>query len=397
MLSGASPSRKPVKPIKQSIKRLALAAFVAMALGGAFFSFDYAAFGRYDYVSDVKVVDPVLRAQVLVAEGRLKDAQDWIELYESLPGASWFGHDEEERAKLDAILADVKAKRDSLAYQAQELSKGFFLGDSTEDYGQAAEAVSSLFVIGDLRDLATAGIHWAEGEEVDYFVAALSAAGLALTLASFGPQAPAAETAKAGFAALKVAKRAGKVPPALEKEVLQLAKSTVKGEARLSKAIEPLSDLASFSKQHGISGALEVVARSEKLSDIPRVAKAADQFGAEAAAVLRFGGKRVVPAVEKHGAHEVKAVLKYGEDAVGKLAEVERVSAKTLLRDMRRFALFSGKALWRGVRGGVWAAAWFASALGVLLSVALTLKGILYFLIRCVVGVCSLFRRGKAS
>ena len=394
----ANAPRAASAPSAGSWRRTVLAALCALTAGGAFLLADYGVFGRLDYVSDVQVVDPVKRAEALIAEGKLKDAQTWIELYESLPGPSWRGRDAEEKEKLDGMLEAIRTERASLAYQIEETAKGFFLGQSEESYGRTAEALSSLFVVGDIRDLATAGINWAEGEEVDYFVAALSAAGLALTVAALGPQAPAAEGAKAGIAALKVAKRAGRVSPALEREVLTLTQRVAKGEAKIDALAEPLSALSAYAKTNGAGAALEVVGRSDRLADLPRVVRTAERFGRDGAAALRFGGKGVVEAVEKHGVNEVKAVLKYGEDAVGKLARFERVSAKALLRDMRRVALFSGKAIWRGVHGAFLAAGWFASVLGALLSAALLLKSALAVLLRIGSGLWRLaFGRGPLS
>lgn len=373
------------------LKRWALVGLSALVVGGTLFLIDYGAFGRYDYVADAAPVDPVVRARSLLDEGKLLEAQEWIELYLSLPGESaklWSGEkDASERASAEKValrtmLADVKEKRESIAYQADEIAKGFFFGESAEPYGQGAEVVSNFFVVGDIRDLATSGIKWLEGEDVDYFVTVLSAAGIALTIASFGPQAPAAASAKTAFSALKVAKRAGKVPPALEREVLELAGRAAKGEAKLAEVAAPLADLASFAKSHGSAAALEAVGRSEKLADLPRVVKAAEGFGDEAAAALRFGGRDVVKAVEKHGATEVKAVMKYGEDAVGKLSRMEKGTAKTLLRDMRRYAFFSGKAVVRATRTALAAVGLFGSVLGALLSAAVLLKGVLAGVLR---------------
>lgn len=115
------------------LKRWALVGLSALVVGGTLFLIDYGAFGRYDYVADAAPVDPVVRARSLMDEGKLLEAQEWIELYLSLPGESaklWSGEKDAserasaEKAALRTMLADVKEKRESIAYQADEIAKG---------------------------------------------------------------------------------------------------------------------------------------------------------------------------------------------------------------------------------------------------------------------------------
>ena len=90
-----------------------------------------------------------------------------------------------------------------------------------------------------------------------------------------------------------------------------------------------------------------MLVRSEHLADIPRVIKAAEPFGENAAAALRTLGPDFVRVSEKRGAAEVKAVARFGPDAVTKL---ERVPAKTFLRDMRHLRAIATESIYRVIR-----------------------------------------------
>ena len=87
--------------------------------------------------------------------------------------------------------------------------------------------------------------------------------------------------------------------------------------------------------------------------------KAAEPFGENAAAALRTLGPDFVRVSEKRGAAEVKAVARYGPDAVTKL---ERVPAKTFLRDMRHLRALATESIYRVIRMCLRAAACFLSS-----------------------------------
>lgn len=338
---------------------LALAAMTATLAAGAF-SIDWIIFDRVDYLADVRVVDPVRYSGELIDEGRYADAEEYAAFWLSLPGVA---AEDRQARQVEANRLLAHEKRSELSYQAAEVAKGFLLGESEEDYGRAAGVAADFTLYGDVRDLVREASHWLTNEEVDVLIAALAGAGIGITALSFGPQAGTAGAVKAGLCALKAARRSKRVPAKLFEEagavLADAAKSASKagtkaGTKEASEAalktlarLAPLGNLARFTQRQGTRAGLEVLVRSEHLADIPRVIKAAEPFGENAAAALRTLGPDFVRVSEKRGAAEVKAVARFGPDAVTKL---ERVPAKTFLRDMRHLRAIATESIYRVIR-----------------------------------------------
>ncbi|MDO5532308.1 hypothetical protein [Sutterella sp.] len=313
--------------------RLTLATMALTLVGGAA-AINWIVFDRVGYLADVVVTDPVEHATELYNSGKYREAEEYSSFWLSLPGAD---EDPQEHAAVQAVEQAAREKRSDISYQATEVTKGFLLDESVEDYGQAAGALSSLLVVGDIRDLVREGWHWTQGEEVDPFITSLSALGVALTAVSIGPQAPAGGAGKTGIAVLKAAKRANKIPPRLEKEILLAVRGGTKGMDKLA----PVADLVKYGEKQGLAATMEVLAKSETLAEIPRVVRAAEKYGDSGRAMLRWGGKDVVRMTEKRGAAEVRAAARYGGDAVAKL---ERVPARALVRDIKHFTALTAEA-----------------------------------------------------
>lgn len=174
---------------------------------------------------------------------------------------------------------------------------------------------------------------------------------------------------KAGAVLADAAKSASK---AGTKEASEAALKTL---ARLA----PLGNLARFTQRQGARAGLEVLVRSEHLADIPRVIRAAEPFGENAAAALRTLGPDFVRASEKRGAAEVKAVARFGPDAVTKL---ERVPAKTFLRDMRHLRAIATESIYRVIRLCLRAVEILFSVITGLISVACFLSSVISWMRR---------------
>lgn len=366
---------------------LALAAMTATLAAGAF-SIDWIIFDRVDYLADVRVVDPVRYSGELIDEGRYADAEEYAAFWLSLPGVA--AQDRQAR-QVEANRLFAHEKRSELSYQAAEVAKGFLLGESEEDYGRAAGVAADFTLYGDVRDLVREASHWLTNEEVDVLIAALAGAGIGITALSFGPQAGASGAVKAGLCALKAAKRSKRVPAKLFEEagavLADAAKSASKaGTKEASEAalktlarLAPLGNLARFTQRQGARAGLEVLVRSEHLADIPRVIRAAEPFGENAAAALRTLGPDFVRASEKRGAAEVKAVARFGPDAVTKL---ERVPAKTFLRDMRHLRAIATESIYRVIRLCLRAVEILFSVITGLISVACFLSSVISWMRR---------------
>lgn len=366
---------------------LALAAMTATLAAGAF-SIDWIIFDRVDYLADVRVVDPVRYSGELIDEGRYADAEEYAAFWLSLPGVA--AQDRQAR-QVEANRLLAHEKRSELSYQAAEVAKGFLLGESEEDYGRAAGVAADFTLYGDVRDLVREASHWLTNEEVDVLIAALAGAGIGITALSFGPQAGTAGAVKAGLCALKAARRSKRVPAKLFEEagavLADAAKSASKaGTKEASEAalktlarLAPLGNLARFTQRQGARAGLEVLVRSEHLADIPRVIRAAEPFGENAAAALRTLGPDFVRASEKRGAAEVKAVARFGPDAVTKL---ERVPAKTFLRDMRHLRAIATESIYRVIRLCLRAVEILFSVITGLISVACFLSSVISWMRR---------------
>lgn len=369
-----------------SFKLSALAGPVlTLALGAA--AVDWIVFERVDYLADVRIVNPIEYSEALYARGDYRAAEEYAWLFLKLPGVS---SAETPGREVEAVLQKAEEMRSSPGYVAAEMMKGFLTGGSGEAYGEAAGFASDLTAVGDVRDLLREAAHWYAGEPVDAFAAGISALGIVLTAAALTPEAPAAAPAKAATSILKTARRAGKLPPRIERELVEAAaeplavirrvapvnvaveaggrggakaawssflreldvgRSALAAEGvRAAKKLESLGDLARCGASQGLGTALEVLNRSENLADIPRVVRTAEKLGGDAAPVLRFGGSGIVRAVEKRGVAEVMSVYRFGPEVVKLL---DRLPAKTVLRDVRHFMAATSRASYRMMKRGL--------------------------------------------
>ena len=145
----------------------------------------YVLFDRYDYLAEAAVRDPENYCQTLFTEKNYRDLADYVAFYASVPGLT-------STPAMEKLAEEAQAIRSDPSYIAKETAAGFFLGESHEDYGRAAQAASEFFLVGDIRDIYTAGTKLAGNQsltEPESFTAALSAVSLAVAAASISPQA----------------------------------------------------------------------------------------------------------------------------------------------------------------------------------------------------------------
>ena len=306
---------------------------IALALmAGACLVGNYFLFGQYEYIGKIKITDPVEYAQKLYDDGHYKDAQDYITFYQSLPLVS-----SSEAERLNPILDKILETRASLEYKLKETGKGFFLGKSEESYGKTAEFISEFSGVGDVRDLVTAGYSFAKDEEVDFFTAGLAGAGLILSVASLGPQATATIPAKTGVAVIKIAKKINKISKPMQDSIknviTKIAKERNK-EVAVKEFVEPMAQLGEYHKRTNLTNTIEVIGKSNSVSEIPKTIKIADQFGLQAASVIRYSGPDALNITEKCGADAVLKASKFGPEAVTAL---KQVPVEKLINDIRRW------------------------------------------------------------
>lgn len=311
----------------------------------------YVLFDRYDYLAEAAVRDPENYCQTLFTEKNYRDLADYVAFYASVPGLT-------PTPAMEKLAEEAQAIRSDPSYIAKETAAGFFLGESHEDYGRAAQAASEFFLVGDIRDIYTAGTKLAGNQsltEPETFTAALSAVSLAVAAASIGPQATAG-AAKGGIAVLKVANRARKLSAGFIRELSAAAAKP----AVLKTLAGPLAEIADFARKYGIAPALEVLARTPRLEDAPRAIRSALSLGEDMPGLLKFGGPDVFAAVNRCGKTTVKEAAVYGDGAVRLL---DKVPAARLMKDAAHYTKITTKAAWKTLGLILSVASWLFSAL----------------------------------
>lgn len=297
---------------------------------------DQFVFSKYSYLATVDIIHPNQYAQTLYEKEQYRDAQEYIEFYNSVPGI-------DKSEQLEQIYLQAEEQRHSLKYIASELAKGFVFGVSQEDYGRLAGFTSEMLVIGDVRDLSKAGYHWyQEGELDDFekFIAAISAINVGIALISIGPQITTGVMAKTGTSILKVAHRTKNLTLPFIKNVIEIAKNKV----LIKTVIEPLKHLCEFAKTKGITATMSVLSRVDSFTHLSAVLKAAVALGDDMVMLLKYGGKNLFALIDKFGSPTVKRFAVYGEGAVNLL---EKVPAGKLLNDIQMFLKHTGDIFYR--------------------------------------------------
>lgn len=311
----------------------------------------YVLFDRYDYLAEAAVRDPENYCQTLFTEKNYRDLADYVAFYASVLGLT-------STPAMEKLAEEAQAIRSDPSYIAKETAAGFFLGESHEDYGRAAQAASEFFLVGDIRDIYTAGTKLAGNQsltEPESFTAALSAVSLAVAAASIGPQATAG-AAKGGIAVLKVANRARKLSAGFIRELSAAAAKP----AVLKTLAGPLAEIAAFARKYGVAPALEVLARTPRLEDAPRAIRSALSLGEDMPGLLKFGGPDVFAAVNRCGKTAVKEAAVYGDGAVRLL---DKVPAARLMKDAAHYTKITTKAAWKTLGLILSVASWLFSAL----------------------------------
>lgn len=179
--------------------------------------------------------------------------------------------------------------------------------------GLSCAVASDLVIFGDVRDLTRQGLNWSRGQATDPVLIALSATGIALTLA---PQFD------AGTTLLKVARRAGTLSERLASSVMSLLR---RGAWRPLGSL--LTDAGRISVKLGPAKATRALAYAddvEGMTDVARFVEAVDQplLG------LRWGGRSALRLTQDPELY--RAALNHGPSGVALAAR--RGSAALLAR-----------------------------------------------------------------
>jgi len=177
------------------------------------------------------------------------------------------------------VEGEARREWDSLSAAFSRCVDGVWTGRADDAAGLACAIASDLVVFGDVRDLTRQGLNWSKREDTDPVLIALSATGLALTLApQFG----------AGASVFKVARRAGTLSDRLASSIMGLLR---RGSFRPLGGL--LSDAGRISAKVGppkATRALQYADSAEELSEVARFVDAVD----DPLLALRWGGKRTL-------------------------------------------------------------------------------------------------------
>jgi hypothetical protein len=194
----------------------------------------------------------------------------------------------------DAILrikAEIEEEQASWFGKAKRFTGGFIKGDTASSEGLAGTLVSDFLIVGDIRDLGKEGYNAATGQEVDEIVTALSALGVATSVAAAVPQPgePAVASADVGISLLKALRKVNALTNRFAGEAFDLAKEAVKARklGRFGDLVGNLTELA----KHTPAGTLGTAMREvESFDDLKTFAKWSKQAPNETIVLLDSGG-----------------------------------------------------------------------------------------------------------
>lgn len=233
-------------------------------------------------------VDLVAEVRTLGAQGRLAEAI-------ALADAGLDALQGEPHASLLTERDRLAAEQASWIRKAREVGLGALTGrgDSLERLLGAVGA--DFFILGDVRDLFIQGAHVSAGGEPDELIIALSAAGLATTLAPEIDWVP---------SLLKTAKKAGAISKPLEAALLRIVRS---GDTASASAL--CSDVGSLARAMSPGGALRLLRHADNPADLRILASFAERQGPAARLVLHSAGDAALPLLRNADAPAEAAIL----------------------------------------------------------------------------------------
>lgn len=283
--------------------------------------------------------DPLPHAQELVARERFAEADAWLDFFMEFDYVRG-------NAQAVALHTQIKEKRDGLLYQAGKAISGFVKGESDETIGQVGGVVSDFLVFGDVRDMGVQGWNYVTGEDVDEVLLVLSTAGVAATGAQVasavgtattaGAASPAlagSTAAKSALVTLKTAKRLGKLPKWLLKE-LKVAAAAVKKSKSFGKLEDLFGDITTLARTRG---GLELLSKTDDADDLRKMAKFSRAFEEKSIIMHQLAGKSAVEAAQnlKHAddLRALRVATTYGDEGV---ATMKRMGSNNFLHALAK-------------------------------------------------------------
>jgi hypothetical protein len=263
-----------------------------------------------------RLLDRSFTTAVATREIRAALAADDAEL-----AASFVELAHDRNVAVDPVLvAEVEAANTTSANAARaagSFARGLIVGESDDLVGLAGTAISDLFVIGDIRDVAREGTRLAMGEPADELVLGLAGVGLAVTAgtyASLGVGAP----GRVGLSVIKAARKTGRLSAGMAqwvgrslREVVDLsalkravgsfsllqpavAIRTAREAVKMEKSeglVKLVGDVGTVQSKAGTRAALEGLKVAEGPREVARAARLAEAKGGKTRAILKLFGR----------------------------------------------------------------------------------------------------------
>jgi hypothetical protein len=184
------------------------------------------------------------------------------------------------------------AEADATARMGSDALNGFLYGDASTEAALAGTIAGDLTGIGDVRDLYGQAENWFSGEEVDPLLAGLSAIGLGVTAATYA-SGGLALPARSGLSTVKAVKRAGKLSPALARQLGVVAADAVNTRSLkvLARSLDGLgTDIFTIGSKAGYRTTLLTLEKAQSVKEVSLMAKLANRFGKATRGALVLAG-----------------------------------------------------------------------------------------------------------
>ena len=182
------------------------------------------------------------------------------------------------------LAADVKAARaaeDSFGSTISRFIHGFWTGQANDKAALAGTALSDLLYFGDVRDSAWETAHYFTGVHYDPWILGMSTAGVVATTAAYFGGVGVPE--RAGLSIAKIARRTGRLNPAMATRITEVAKN--------GRLVELAENTARVGKRAGVQGALDSLAIAEGPEDMVRIETLSAAKGSRTRAILKLFGR----------------------------------------------------------------------------------------------------------
>ena len=241
-------------------------------------------------ISHLVQINPIPHTQELIKEEKYVEAEEYLSYFMAYDYVK-------NNPTSSQLLQSIQTTRNSFEYKKEKFFQGIVEGNSDEDIGRASAIASDFLVLGDIRDLAREGMHYANDEKVDKLLLSLSTLGLlatATTVYSLGATAP----LKSSISLLKYGKRANKIPLWLQTKLItqiELAKKT-KSLLKIEKLLAPLQTLY---KKVGLNKALQIISKSRNVKELTALTKLTTRFGTQTTVLLKSTNNSALKYMQK--------------------------------------------------------------------------------------------------